>query len=306
MAPLDFNAPAAEEKAEIARRKAAISRRIRKDVLAEYELDELPSQGERTLITGAQGTGKSRSAAETIAELPPGASIWWLVPTIEKAEEQAAEYTRLAGPNSMQVRVVRGRGADDPVAQGEAMCPRHLVVNRAAAMGVMVQKEICDNGCPRSASCGFQRQKNEMTEAGLSIMASDYLWLPQCPAPSHDLLIVDESVIGKAADIISFYPTRITEDDKWSGDSIEEAMDRRQIAAMVRAALVDHPGRELAFLRDNGVTVAEIKACIEHLATREEAQPAVSGWMSDRVISDALDAVEAREILKVLKLFRQI
>ena len=62
-------------------------------------------------------------------------------------------------------------------------------------------------------------------------MASDYLWLPQCPAPSHDLLVIDESVIGKAAEIISFDPTRITEDDKWSGGSIVgshgPAADRR-------------------------------------------------------------------------------
>ena len=306
MVPFNFNPPTKEEKAKIRRRKAAITRRINREVLTEFGIDQLPSQGERTLITGAQGRGKSRSAAETIAELRPGAAIWWLVPTIEKAEEQAAEYTRLAGPGSMQVRVVRGRGADDPVARGETMCPRHLIVNRAAAMGVMVQKEICDNGCPSRASCGFQHQKNEMPEAALFIMASDYLWLPQCPAPSHDLLIIDESVIGKAAEIISFEPTRITEDDKWSGGSISEAMDRRKIAALVRAAIVDHPGRELASLRDNRVTGTEIRACIDHLATREEGQPVVSGCMSDRAISDALDAVEAREILKVLKLFRQI
>ncbi len=120
------------------------------------------------------------------------------------------------------------------------------------------------------------------------------------------MVIVDESVIGKAAETISFDPTRITEDDKWSGGSIGEAMDRRRIAARVRTAITEHPGRELAFLRDNEVTIEEIEAGIGHLATREEAQPAVAGWMSDRAISDALDAVEAREILKVLKLFRQI
>ena len=75
MAPLDFNAPTAEEAAEIRRRKAAITRRIRKQVLAELGIDRLPKRGERTLVTGAQGTGKSRTCAETIARLPRRRSL---------------------------------------------------------------------------------------------------------------------------------------------------------------------------------------------------------------------------------------
>src|SRR5919106_5037365 len=115
MAPLDFNAPTAEEVAEIRRRKAAISRRIRKEVLAELGLDRLPTRGERTLVTGAQGTGKSRTCAVSIAELPSrDLSIWWLVPSLEKADEQAGEYNRLRTIDSLLGRVVRGRGALDP------------------------------------------------------------------------------------------------------------------------------------------------------------------------------------------------
>ena len=228
MAPLDFNAPTAEEKAEIRRRKAAITRRVRREVLAELGLDKLPEQGERTLITGAQGTGKSRTCAETIAELPRrDLSIWWLVPTLEKAEEQVAEYNRLRTTDSMPARVVRGRGALDPrTSDAEAMCPRHRVVNRAAAMGVNVQKEICDNGCALRSSCGFQRQATALREdpTGLFVMASDYLWLP-CPAPRPDLVIVDESVIDKATETVSFDPSRIVDDDKWAGGDLEEAME---------------------------------------------------------------------------------
>ena len=115
MAPLDFNAPTAEEAAEIRRRKAAITRRIRKQVLAELGIDRLPKRGERTLVTGAQGTGKSRTCAETIAEVARRRlSIWWLVPSLEKAEEQAGEYNRLRTTDSLLARVVRGRGALDP------------------------------------------------------------------------------------------------------------------------------------------------------------------------------------------------
>lgn len=307
MVALDFNEPTAEEKAEIKRRKAAISRRVRREVLAEFGIDKLPRQGERTLITGAQGSGKSRTVAETIAELPSGLVLWWLVPTLGKAEEQVAQYRCLAAHNSMPARVVRGRGAADPEHEGEAMCPRHLVVNRAAAMGVNVQKTICENGCPFSQQCGFQAQKAaiEANPTGLFVMAADYLWLP-CPAPRHDLVVVDESVIAKATETVSFDPSRITDDDKWAGGELGHVMKRRRIALLVHAAITEHHGRELAFLRDNGVTDAKLKASIQHLATREEALPHLNGHMTDRTIEAVLDAVEAREILKVLALFRQI
>jgi hypothetical protein len=304
VALLDFNEPTGAEKAEIKRRKAAITRRIRKEVLTELGLDKLPKQGERTLVTGAQGTGKSRTCAETIAELPRGDTVlWWLVPTLHKAEEQVAEYRRLAGRGSMPARVVRGRGALDPRTEDEAMCPRHLVLNRAACMGVDVQTMICDNGCALRFACGFQRQRTALREnpTGLFAMASDYLWLP-CPAPRPDLVIVDESVIDKATEIVSFDPSRITGDDLWAGGDLGEAMGRRLLALLVRAAVTEHPGHELAFLRARDVTVSAVRAALTHLATREEAQPALDGRMSDKTIAGILDAVEAREILKILKL----
>jgi hypothetical protein len=308
MPPLDCNAPTEEAAAEIKRRKAAITRRVRREVLAELGLDKLPKQGERTLVTGAQGTGKSRTCAETIAELPRrDLSIWWLVPSLGKADEQAGEYHRLRTTDSMSARVVRGRGAADPRTDDDAMCPRHLVVNRAAAMGVNVQESICDSGCPLRCSCGFQRQAAALREdpTGLFLMASDYLWLP-CPAPRPDLVIVDESVIDKVGEVTSFDPSRIIADELWAGGDLEEAMGRRHLALLVRTAVVDHPGRELAFLRERDVTVEAVREALSHLATREEAQPALDGRMSDRTIAGILDAVEAREILKVLRLFRQI
>jgi hypothetical protein len=123
--PLKFNAPTDEETAEIRRRKAAISRCVRKEVLTELGLDRLPKEGERTLVNGGQGTGKSRTCAETIAELPHrDLSIWWLVPSLEKADEQAGEYNRLRNAESLLARFVRGRGALDPrTNHADAMCP---------------------------------------------------------------------------------------------------------------------------------------------------------------------------------------
>jgi hypothetical protein len=308
VAPLDFNAPTPEEKAEIKRRKAAITRRIKQEVLTKFGLDRLPKQGERRLVRGGQGTGKSRVTAEQIAGLRGETVIWWMVPILEKADEQAREYAALAGAESMPVRVVRGRGAPDPRNQNEAMCPRHEVVNRAAAMGVNVQSEICDRGCPLRFTCGFQRQQTSMRDnpVGLFVMTADYLWLP-CPAPRPDLVIADESVVAKATETISFDPTRILDDAKWAcpGD-LGRAMSLRATAILVRAAVTEHPGRQLAFLRDGGVTDDLLKDCASHLRMKQEATPAVNGAMPDKVISNILDAVEAREIMNVFKLFRQL
>ena len=39
---------------------------------------------------------------------------------------------------------------------------------------------------------------------------------------------------------------------------------------------------------------------------KEEAKPAVNGAMPDKLIADILDTVEAREIIKVFRLLRQI
>ena len=80
----------------------------------------------------------------------------------------------------------------------------------------------------------------------------------------------------------------------------------RETATLVRAAVTEHPRRELAFLRDRSVTDEPLKDCADHLRMKEEAKPAVNGAMPDKLIADILDTVEAREIIKVFRLFRQI
>ena len=289
-------------------RKAVLSRRVRRQVLEEFGLARLPKHGERTLITGAQGTGKSRTVAEAIAELRGAVVIRWLVPTLEKAFEQALEYRRLAGPDSLPAWVVSGRGAADPEDPQTSMCPRHKVVNRAAAMGVNVQMEICET-CGLRDICGYQRQRNRLSGAagsgGLFITSAEYLWLP-CPAPGAEIVVVDESIIGKATETISLDPRCVTEDGMWAGKQLGEAMRRREVAALVRRAVTDHRTRELAFLREQGVTLHDLQAALKHLASREDARPDVHGRMTDQAIARALDAVEVRETRKVLILFRQI
>jgi len=309
VAPLDFNAPSPEEVAETRHRKGAITRRVTREVLAGHGLDRLPKRGERDLVTGAQGSGKSSTAAETIARLKGEAVWWWLVPTLDKAAEQAREYERGRIPGSMPAHVVRGRGAPDPHTDGaETMCPRAPVVNRAASMGVNVQSAICDGGCPLRFTCGFQRQATALRDqpTGLFLKASDYLFLPS-PAPRPDVVLADESVLDKATETVSFDPARIVDDQKWSvANDLDTSMYLRQIALLVRAAITEHAGRELAFLRAREITDSALKDCADHLWRREDAKPDVNGSMTDKEIIAVLDTVEAREISKVYKLFRQI
>ena len=80
----------------------------------------------------------------------------------------------------------------------------------------------------------------------------------------------------------------------------------RATATLVRAAVTEHPRRELAFLRDMSVTDEPLKDAADHLRMKEEAKPAVNGAMPDKLIADILDTVEAREIIKVFRLLRQI
>ena len=130
MAPLDFNAPTAEEAAEIRRRKAAITRRIRKEVLAELGIDRLPKRGERTLVTGGARHRQEQDLRRDHRRRSSGASLD-LVACAEPGEGRRAggEYNRLRTTDSLLARVVRGRGALDPRTGRDAMCPRHEVVN---------------------------------------------------------------------------------------------------------------------------------------------------------------------------------
>ena len=280
-------------------RSRAVSSR---EVLTKFGLDRLPKQGERVLVRGGQGTGKSRTTAEQIASARGrDVVIWWLVPTLEKAEEQAREYAALASADSMTARVVRGRGAPDPRNPNEAMCPRHEVVNRGPPGWASTSSRKSATAAARSASpVDFSASRPACARTRRAVPdGADYLWLP-CPAPRPDFIIADESVIAKATETISFDPARILDDSKWAcPKDLDRAMYLRGTATLVRAAVTEHPRRELAFLRDMSVTDEPLKDCADHLRMKEEAKPAVNGAMPDKVIADILDAVEAREILKV-------
>ena len=165
MAPLDFNAPTPEEKAEIRRRKAAITRRIKREVYTKYGIDA-PAEGRRP-HAGHRRAGHRQKPHHGPADRHVERRGRNLVdgPDPREGRRAGREYTRARTTDSMTARVVRGRGAPDPRTDGvEPMCPRHGVVTRAASMGVNVQEAICNGGCPLRFSCGFQRQQTDLRD----------------------------------------------------------------------------------------------------------------------------------------------
>jgi hypothetical protein len=101
------------------------------------------------LLTGSQGTGKTRTELEVLVQLIPPANVagdlvvHHYAPRLDKAVEFASDYAGIAGAASLPVKVVRGRGAKDPErGGGTEMCPRHAVVTRAAQAGIQVRKAI--------------------------------------------------------------------------------------------------------------------------------------------------------------------
>lgn len=297
---------------QIAARKAVISRKVNREVAAEHGLKRITGKGKRLLVTGAQGSGKSAAAAEETASLDAAAGlvVWWTVPTIEKAEEQAAEYrSKYARPGSPPVLVVRGRSQDDPQRPGKAMCPRHKVVNRAAAHGVEVRKKIC-KVCPLKEQCGSVKQDAKIASmnGGLFVMAREYTFLPS-PAPAPDMFIGDESLVAiAAAEPAEISTQQIAGTGNWKAAGLDAAVETSIVLGKVKDAAERHPTRMLAALRDAEIDSKQVGAAISYLnaATERAAAETISGKMSDAEIADALDAVEENDIPKVIRLLRQI
>ena len=180
-------------------------------------------------------------------------SIWWLVPTLDEGRRAGREYERLRTADSMPARVVRGRGAPDPRTDGRGHVPpargrqprrghgRQRSGRRSATAAARSGSRAAFSARPRACA----RQPIRPVPHG-----ADYLWLP-CPAPRPDVVIADESVIAKATETVSFDPARIVDDSAMGG--AERSRRRRctcaRLALLVRAAVTEHPGRELAFLR---------------------------------------------------------
>jgi hypothetical protein len=87
-------------------------------------------------------------------------SVWWLVPRLDKADRQGDEYNRLRKTESLLGQVVPGRDALDPRAHpAGAMCPRHLVVNRAAGGACTSTKSSARTAAPCDSRADFSARR---------------------------------------------------------------------------------------------------------------------------------------------------
>lgn len=128
--------------------KAAITRRHNRAVAEERGYGRrLPLPG-CLLITGSAGTGKTRGAYQAVAAIRTPMIVWVTEPTIEKAEEIAADYRRVAAPESLPAMVVRGRGQPDPQRPGHFMCDRNETAEQVAQAGLSVPDLLCAK-CPQ-------------------------------------------------------------------------------------------------------------------------------------------------------------
>ena len=288
-------------------RKAAITRRVHHEVAAEFGYGKIPGVGERLLLSGTQGSGKSRSAAEQVARLRDSLCVWWLVPTLENAAEQAANYRARAAAESPPVLVLRGRAAPDFRDDSVFMCPRHEIVTKAAGAGVNVRGQIC-RVCPLRNACGYRAQERLIEDlagrAALFLMARDYAFLP-CPAPRPDLVIVDEDIAMIAVRIVHLAPERLLDTGAWR--KAADAADWLLVAAVLQRAIVDNRGRAIAYIREAGITREDLEQALSYLrkAGRQIIED-ITETMSDSDIAKRLETLETLELHKAEVLVGQV
>lgn len=141
-------------------------------------------------------------------------------------------------------------------------------------------------------------------------MAHEYLFLPSpltAAGLRRHMVIIDEDVTMKAVGAVEFSPSRITESGDWTKPGLSAATEVRGTADKLRRAVVDHAGSELAWLRSEGVTDADLKrlrSTLNDMADQDVG--AIDGAMSDAAISRVLDAVEQSELGKVARLVSSV
>jgi hypothetical protein len=274
--------------------RRALRRRIMRAVLAHEGLKRLPPR-QRRLLTGSQGSGKTRVALESVAALRGHVIVWMTQPTTAKAIEVAADYASIAGPESLPVKVVRGRSTTDLHHPDTRMCLRHEVVEEVAKRGVSIPRAICGT-CPLRNKCGYMRQDREIKALGsraFFVLAREYIFLP-CPAPKPDLLIADEAVTLTVIEEISFPASNIEKVELYRGGvigTLGKAITAGKTLSALHTAL--RAPRPLKTLRNAGLTVKDLRLARHVVAAAvADVSNAVSGAMEDDEIMDVLDALK--------------
>jgi putative DNA primase/helicase len=155
------------------------------------------------LVQLDMGGGKSRQARSEAVQTILGMrsrgdkrNIAIAVPTHTLGAEQARLFEELPAVQAagLQVRIWRGREADNPDAPGHAMCRNPDLVREILALKLDVKKRAC-KVCPHRAACAYLRQ--EKLRGQLWLVAHQLLY-ERKPRALGKLaaVIVDENPIG--------------------------------------------------------------------------------------------------------------
>ncbi|MGD0109446.1 MAG: hypothetical protein ABSC06_36255, partial [Rhodopila sp.] len=279
-------------------KQGAITRRLHKLVAAELGYGKRIPLAPRVLTTGAQATGKTAAAIEAVAAITEPLNVWFTETTLAKAIEVADDYAAAIRdrPGSLPAVVVRGRGQPDPQREGRTMCDRAEIARQVAEAGLSVRKTLCP-ACPFLDTCGYRQQaaRIEDMQAGVYFLASAYLFLPS-PAPTPDILIIDEQVTITAVDTAEIEVAAL---DPFMIAGL--GIDTRETLNTLRLILV---GTEPALraLRSAGIDKAELDAVIRSLDNAlDHAGVNIDGSMDDEAIADRLDNSARHDILNARK-----
>lgn len=259
----------------------------------------------RLLVNASLGLGKTSAVLAAVAEITEEITVVLLVPSLQKAEEAAADYNALRQSTSLPVQVFRGRSADNPVAEEEKMCRRYKAVEAVAKAGLGVESTLCAI-CPHQSTCAYQKQVGSILHRkGRFIIAThDYLFLNAIP--THiDLLIIDESVVIKAVSphrfglnhIIACLPAQAITDN---ADKAREILQ-----AVHNVFSVSRHGQHLAWVRMvcSKREIITARRFLEKNSAMLQTQ--LNGGMDDAQIIESLNGVES-PALPVIALLRQI
>jgi phage/plasmid primase-like uncharacterized protein len=279
--------------------KMRLTRRLIREVAERHNFPDgkLP-RPERLLLTGSQGTGKTTNALKATARIDENVIVHKLAPTLAKATEDLADYRRYATERSMPAMVIRGRGATDPAhSDGRAMCPRYVIANRAARLGVSPRATICPS-CRLNEVCGSMRQERTIEAIGdraLFIMSREYLTLPT-PAPAADIIIADERQTIEAVASADVAPSQL------SPDILPNDAPQSCTTTMIVLREALQSDASLARARDIGHDA--IIALRKAVTTENDTQ--INGQMSDAEIDRELDSVDHQSRRSVLALITAV
>lgn len=134
-------------------------------------------------------------------------------------------------------------------------------------------RSLCESGaerCPMFDRCGYRRQAEALdAKAGVVFLAHAYAFLPTCPASPPDIVVVDESLLDKAARTVDVSIARLV------GGPDKSCEPYTAIAVRLTSALLDRsgPSSSLQRLRTelDRTELSTARVALEKRAAQEDA-----------------------------------